>query len=397
MGGFTENHRAHLEKLNEKNAQIREERIKKLAEFFINREGGASVKEIAVELGYPAPSVRTYLKELVADGRVVVLGREWRTVIYGWHNGPAKPVSKETVEEAFPDHEGGKEFDHVKPAVNVNQGDIVWASSRSGDGMFFRYLVLVPWEKKATVVGVLPEGHKYLNINDQRFVPLGEFNNENLYADLTNICSRAYMQFGEEEGKISENTLTEVKRRVARLYRIQTLNGDAIASATKQVQSEYKKLEAAKNRFENENKELKDRVKSLAMECDEKKKDWDDMHKLAKEALTEIDTVKADRDAKISGMRQIVDAMGEDLKGKRDQIADLETKNKDLGIQLDQYGKDLVDLEAENNKLREQLAEPVISADTDALLWKISLLETELSCKDEMIAFLKEVILNGKA
>lgn len=379
----------NLKSTNEKQAEERARRIKTVSEKIMNTPGGFSVKELCVELGYSSEAVRRYVRELVAEGDVVAGAKEGKTVIYIWNQGEKKPVTKEEIEEAFPERAGGKEFDPdtVKPAIHVNQGDVVWVSSRSGDGMFFRYLILVPWEKKATVIGIFPEGHPVLNINDPRFVPIGEFQGENLYADLTNICSRAYAQFGEEAGKVTDAVMAEVKSRVARIYRIKVMNGDAIESVAKKYQKSLAELKKQNDILKDDNEKFHQIAQNLAKECDEKKEAWEEMNKLANDSIAEI--------AKAT----------ETINEQTEEIKSLRKDKNDYGIQLDQMGKDLVDLEAENDRLKKQLAEKdeqhtesdvVFTEDTreriDALLYHIARLEERIEGKDALIAQQKETI-----
>lgn len=420
MAGFTEAHRDHISKLNalnaKRSAETKERNIKAISEYLMNLTGGAAVKEICVDTHFSSELVRRVLKELVESGDVVVLGKEGKSVLYGWHKGEAKPTTKEEADALMPVSIGGKEFETVKPAIHVNQGELIWCSSRSGDGAFFLYLVLSPWEKKATVIGTFPEGHPCLNINDNRNVYLGEYEGVKRYANLDNVCSRAYAQFGESIGFVPEETMLELKERIRRYYRIPSGGSEAeeVAALKKRIsfaerdrdtkvngmQAIVDKLsdeltakvnkineldafceEVVKNSTELElaNDELQQKLKNAYLECDEKKKDWEDMHKLAQDALAEID--KATKT----------------INEQTDQIKELEKQKKDLGIQLDQMGKDLVDLEAENDKLKKQLedqeephAESPVNADD--LLYYIAQLECRIEGKDALIAQQKETI-----
>lgn len=399
MSGFTEAHRDHVSKLNalnaKRNAETKEKNIKAISEYLMNLTGGATVKEICVDTHFSSELIRRALKELVESGEVVVLGKEGKSVLYGWHKGEAAPIPKEEVDKLMPVDIGGKEFTEVKPAVYVNQGELVWCSSRSGDGAFFLYLVLTPWEKKATVIGTFPEGHPCLNLNDSRNVYLKKVKVGDkmvtYYANLDNVCSRAYAQFGESEGRVDDSVMSEVKARLRRYYRIPLTDNDAaISEAVAAASRGVKDLKDTNKRLSTENDGLKIKVKQVMI----------------------------DRDTKVNGMQTIVDNLADELTAKSEQVNTLlksldearetagkalqdkdkaEKEKNDYGIQLDQAIKDLGDLEAENDKLKKQLAakneqhaESFVNADD--LLYYIAQLECRIEGKDALIAQQKETI-----
>ena len=202
----------------------RDRRLKKILELLLNNPDGLSIKETAIDLKLPSESVRKYFKILLDDGNIKVVKKIGKTVIYA-HADSTAPAA--AVQE-LPEHIGGRTFEEVKPAIHVNQGDVIWCSSRSGDGQFFRYLILVPWERKATVIGIFPEGHPALNFNDARFVSIGvdPETGEELYADISNTCSRGYAQFGEKLMTVTAENMAEVKRVMARYHRIDLATKD---------------------------------------------------------------------------------------------------------------------------------------------------------------------------
>lgn len=341
----------------------REQKKKKILELLLNNPDGLSIKETAIDLGLPSESVRKYFKALLDDGYIKDVGKVGKTVIYA-HADSTAPAA---VVQEMPEHIGGKTFEEVKPAIHVNQGDVIWCSSRSGDGQFFRYLILVPWERKATVLGIFPQGHPALNMNDARFVPIGEDpeTGEELFADISNACSRGYAQFGEKLMAISEENLAEVKRVMARYHRIELAGKDQSSDIWKKRFDDLnRKLTASMNEasiagskvveLTDANDDLKAKLKAAYLECDEKKQAWEEMNTVAKNAM--------------------------------DHISELEAENKKLW---------------ENNKALEESAAQHVEGDViftedtketiDSLLWKISLLEQELKDKNEFITVLKQI------
>lgn len=351
----------------DKMIEERDKRLKKILELLLNNPDGLSIKETAIDLKLPSESVRKYFKILLDDGSIKAVGKTGKTVIYA-HADSTAPAAE--VQE-LPEHIGGRTFEEVKPAIHVNQGDVIWCSSRSGDGQFFRYLVMIPWERKATVLGIFPQGHPALNMNDARFVPLGTDpeTGEELFADISNTCSRGYAQFGEKLMTISAENLAEVKRVMARYHRMYL----GIELATKDQSSDIwkkrfddlsRKLTASMNEasisgskvveLTNANDDLKQQLKAAYLECDEKKQAWEEMNTVAKNAM--------------------------------DHISELEAENK----KLLEYNKALEEAAAQHVE-----GDVIFTEDTketiDSLLWKISLLEQELKDKNEFITVLKQI------
>lgn len=348
----------------------RDRRLKKILELLLNNPDGLSIKETAIDLKLPSESVRKYFKILLDDGCIKAVSKSGKTVIYA-HADSTAPAAE--VQE-LPEHIGGRTFEEVKPAIHVNQGDVIWCSSRSGDGQFFRYLVLVPWERKATVLGIFPQGHPALNMNDARFVSIGvdPETGEELYADISNTCSRGYAQFGEKLMTISAENLAEVKRVMARYHRIDLATKDQPSDIWKKRFDDLnRRLTASMNEasvngaklveLTEAHDNLKARLRNAYLECDEKKQACEEAQKTAKDAIDENERLKF--------------------------------ANESLRTSVEH-------LQAENKKLEEAAAQHVegdviFTEDTkeimDSLLWKISLLEKELDCKNEMITVLKQI------
>ena len=380
---------------NEAQAAKKQSLINDICEFIINGgENGATVKELCVKFKISATSAYRYLDDLTHQGNVSCR-REGHSKVWFW--APPKETAEEAEkaeQEAFEIaeevHPGGRIFEEIRPARNVDQGDVVWCSSRSGDGQFFRYLVMVPWERKATVIGVIPEGHPCYNANDARYVPIGvdPETGEALFADISNTCSRGYAQFGEKLIKVSAENMSELKGVLSRYHRIP----QKLVPVTKVDDDIWKKrfedlnlkLKASMNdasingakvvELTEANDDLKEKLKAAYLECDEKK-----------QALAEMNTV---------------------AKNAMDRISELDAENERLKFANESLRKTAEDLQAENKKLEEDAAQHVegdviFTEDTketiDSLLWKISLLEKELEGKNEMITVLKQITFKSLA
>lgn len=222
--------------MNDHNTQIhlkREERLKDLLEIIINSPNGMSAKEMGAALKTSADSARLYIKDLLARNLIAVSHQEGKTRIYkAVDPATVKPIEEQPAnldvqeveapkEDLMPVGHSGKEFEpgsYIPCGDNCRPGDVVWVSSRSGEGAFFRYLVITPWEYKAMVLGIFEEGHPKLNVNDPYYVYIGDDPEKGvrLYADLRNTCQRGYRQFGEKVMHVNQDLFDDVKGRLAR-------------------------------------------------------------------------------------------------------------------------------------------------------------------------------------
>ena len=160
----------------EKLHQERQSRIQVVYKILVETEVGLSAKDLAVKLNLSAYVIRLYLKELLARDLIYVAAKDGKTRLFKANMSPKQQTEEEAkakIEEALPVSPDGKEFEpgSFVPCGDVcKPGDIVWVSSRSGEGQFFRYLVITPWERKAMVLGIFAEGHPALNLNDPNYI-----------------------------------------------------------------------------------------------------------------------------------------------------------------------------------------------------------------------------------
>lgn len=232
----------------------RAENEKELCNYILGRGAtGATVKEMSEALGWKADTIRSYIDDLLGNGYMTRKRAPGRglTYRYFWSHGDAPAAVPETKEETvMPEHEGGKEID---PGTQRNcssfckQGDVVYCSSRSGDREFFRYLVLVPWARKATVACIFPEGHPNVDLNNPEMIYIGDDpeNGLKLYADITNICQRGYKTFGKRVMHIEKDRLDAVKNRLARVMHIEcakTVEDGAVAKLKGELARSEKQL-----------------------------------------------------------------------------------------------------------------------------------------------------------
>lgn len=274
--------------MNDHNEQLhikREERLKDLLEIIINSPNGMSAKEMAAALKTSADSARLYIKDLLARNLIAISHKEGKTRIYkAVDPASVKPIEEQPVkeeeapkEDLMPVGHSGKEFEpgsYIPCGDTCRPGDVVWVSSRSGEGAFFRYLVITPWEYKAMVLGIFEEGHPKLNVNDPYYVYIGDDPEKGvrLYADLRNTCQRGYRQFGEKVMHVNQDLFDDVKGRLARSMGISCKKIDP--DVVRLLKEQLDKAKAA--------------VSAISKDRDDNYKAWSDCEKANSELKTEV-------------------------------------------------------------------------------------------------------------
>ena len=349
------------------------EKIDKLAKnVLVNYPKGFTVKEVAVDTKMLPNTVRLWVDELVKDGRVQKIGVEGKAFIFclsDFLTDKQEEAAKEEVakvEEAVKEEPqkvcAGREFKDPRSVTSVVAGDISWISSRSGNGLFFRYLILIVHSYKATCVNVFPEGHEAVNVNDPNFIYIGEDTEtgENLYADLTNVCQRRFSAFGERCMRVTPEHLEAVKVRLARLFKIdihpvgdqgtvQKLKSEneKLSESLKTAGEKYQKLSVD---YANYREGVNNQFKSIIHEKKETDKLNDDLNARLKASVGAIDALTAENNdlkAKLTDLQEThqecVDSgvlETEDLDRNTDlyiAIATLRTEKELLEKQVGEY------------------------------------------------------------
>lgn len=230
---------------------------------------GFTIKEIAIDTKVTVPAARAYVLEMLEDGTIVELPKDFKSRVFissDLLTDKQEEAAKEEVakvEEAAKEEPqkvyAGREFKDPRCITSVVAGDISWVSSRSGNGLFFRYLILIVHSYKATCVNVFPEGHEVVNINDPNFIFVGTDpeTDENLYADLTNVCQRRFSAFGERCMHISPEHMENVKNRMARLLKVD-IHPVGDQGTVKKLREEGQKMADAYSGLLNEHRKLQD-------------------------------------------------------------------------------------------------------------------------------------------
>jgi hypothetical protein len=229
---------------------------------------GFTIKEIAIDTNVTVPAARAYVLEMLEEGTIVELPKDFRSRVFisadlltdKQEEAAKEEVAKqEAVEQEQPKVCAGREFENPRSVTSVVAGDVSWVSSRSGNGLFFRYLILIVHSYKATCANVFPEGHEAVNINDPNFIFVGEDpeSGENLYADLTNVCQRRFSAFGERCMHISPEHMENVKNRMARLLKVD-IHPVGDQGTVKKLRDNLAKISTDYTRLNNDYNKLND-------------------------------------------------------------------------------------------------------------------------------------------
>lgn len=327
----------------------RQSKIQQVYRYLAEASEGKCVKDIAHDLSLGIESARHYVKELLAKDLVYVVGKDGKTRLFKANMSPKPPKTEEEaqakIEEALPVSPDGKEFDPgtFTPCGDVcRPGDIVWVSSRSGAGQFFRYLVITPWERKAMVLGIFAEGHPNLNLNDPNYIYLGNDpeTGEGLYADVTNTCQRGYKQFGELLMHVDKDCMDAVKNRLARVMQFDDICGKTIY---KEIIKDDPKKDVAIERLKKLNDDNARQLRNYEITEKNLRESYNSLY-------TEYVTANAEnkeKDGKITALKTQMDEM--------DQI------RKDLQKRLGVQCTTIDTLTNENARLRQEMLDAPVS------------------------------------
>lgn len=304
---------------------MKQRRAKDIEEFILNAgENGVVTKDICERFKLAASTAGSYLKELVNSGLVTKKEGTYPHVFI-WSDKIAKeePKEEEKTTEEPEIAMGGVDLDVVIPAKNIDQRDVIYASSRSGGGKFFKYLVLTPWTYKATVIGILDEGHPVLDLNSTQFVYIGDDpeTGVKMYADLSNVCSRGNKTFGQKITKISVDHMDAVKYFLARYYRIEAKTRDSAGSdfKLKELEGRLKASEGARQKLINDlDRERKHHQEQYKEKCD----DYDMLQAEHIARMIEFDDTKkmlTESNENLKSAIEQIDMLQAQLKAKENQ------------------------------------------------------------------------------
>lgn len=236
---------------------------------------GFTIKEIAIDSKVTVPAARAYILEMLEEGTIVELPKDFKSRVFisadlltdKQEEAAKEEVAKQdAVEQEQPKVCAGREFKDPRSVTSVVAGDISWISSRSGNGLFFRYLILIVHSYKATCVNVFPEGHEAVNINDPNFIFVGTDpeTEEDLYADLTNVCQRRFSAFGERCMHITPEHMENVKNRMARLLKVD-IHPVGDQGTVQKLRQEGQKMADAYSSLLNEHQKLSDEYQNYKL------------------------------------------------------------------------------------------------------------------------------------
>lgn len=348
---------------NRQQHEAREARLTKVHEAFLNSENGMTVKDLSVDFKITSNLARDYINTLIERNVIRFDHKDGKAPVYTIvkaeveevHPEPAaeEPKVEDKAPETLEVKPDGKEFapGSYIPCSNVcKPGDVVWISSRSGEGQFFRYLIITPWERKAMVLGIMLEGHPQLNFNDPYYVYIGvdPETQKRMYADIRNNCQRGYKQFGERLLHVDKDLFDDVKARLARSMGFDPCKDRSVVIERLRNASDKQKESMTKLREENER--LKQDLKNSYIHQDEYKKAADNATELNRKLSDEneellskykaTNTSCADLLDKIAVTNLIADNLKKENADLRQQLSDISTK--DVAVIQPKYDDDIV-------------------------------------------------------
>lgn len=378
---------------NHKTKEANEKSEKILDYISANSEQGVTIKDIGIAFNMPAETVRHYVKALFNNGYVDRKQQGYgSTHRYFWKK--PEDQTQNVMEDKNDKNEeamGGVERDPdtvIKCGEFCNPGDVVECSSRSGEGLFFKYLVLIPWERKAMVLGIFPEGHPNLNLNDPNHIYIGDDpeTGNKLYVDITNVCQRGYKTFGKRFFHVEKEHMDEVKSRLRRVLRLGSVDSsDTISSLNLEVQNKrltednrtLKKIRASAS---NEILDLKDKLETakrdLAIQC--------------KQYEQQIDELKA--------TIMITNGAAQDYESRytlqKKEIEELKEEKHNLTCQNEEFRQQIIEFSHGKEPIDPDYVDGLENRYGDALL-KLKEAQTKVDCYSAQIEFMRQVIFKA--
>lgn len=375
---------------NHKTKEANEKSEKILNYISASGEQGVTIKDVAIEFNMPPETVRHYVKALYTNGYVDRKQQGYgSTHRYFWKKPEDK--SQNTMEDTDKEEMGGVERDPdtiIKCGEFCKPGDVVECSSRSGEGLFFKYLVLIPWERKAMVLGIFPEGHPNLNLNDPNHIYIGDDpeTNNKLYVDITNVCQRGYKTFGKRFFHVEKEHMDEVKSRLRRVLRLGSVDSsDTISSLNLEVQNkrlteDNRTLKKIRVSASNEILDLKDKLETAKR----------DLAIQSKQYEQQIDDLKA--------TLVIANGAAQDYESRytlqKKEIEKLKEESHNLTCQNEEFRQQIIEFSHGKEPLDPDYVEGLENRYGDALL-KLKEAETKVNCYFAQIEFMRQVIFKA--
>lgn len=300
---------------------------------------GFTIKEIAIDSKVTVPAARAYILEMLEDGTIVELPKDFKSRVFisadlltdKQEEAAKEEVAKQdAVEQEQPKVCAGREFKDPRSVTSVVAGDISWVSSRSGNGLFFRYLILIVHSYKATCANVFPEGHEAVNINDPNFIFVGTDpeSGENLYADLTNVCQRRFSAFGERCMHITPEHMENVKNRMARLLKVD-IHPVGDQGTVQKLRQEGQKMADAYSSLLNEHRKLSDEYQNYKLNRQNYIEGLHQQFKGIVHEKKEADKLNDDLNARLKASIGAIDALTAENNDLKAKLADLEENHQE--------------------------------------------------------------------
>ena len=384
-----------IKSINDERQAVTEGNLKRAAELALNSDEGICVKDLAREFNISSNSARRYMLKLLDRDWVFPVGKVGKTVLYKARtpqteeNPEPHPVVEEAPkEDLMPVGHSGKEFEpgsYIPCTDQCKPGDVVWISSRSGEGAFFRYLIITPWEHKAMVLGIFEEGHPKLDLNDPYYCYIGQDPEKgvNLYADLRNNCQRGYKQFGERLMHVDQDLFDDVKARLARSMGIDRMKvKEADPDVIKLLKNKIAKLE-------DSNKKGAESVKKLLARIDGSKLEMDGARTLLNERNKKVEQLQEANDRQTETINELLAATRKDA----ETIKELEKRNVDLEKMVNELDDQLEKYEPATPAAPQQTA--VFDNDLfTGMVIDSKVKETKIEMLEDQVKMLRQMVFN---
>lgn len=339
----------------------------------LENEGEATIATLCKMTNISPPSVRRYTGELAQSGAIALhktAGKRGWTYYIPNETQEVKEEVKDVTEVLPPVAPEAKVFDpeEVQPASDIcNQGDVIWASSRSGEGQSFRYLVVAPWYRKATVLGIYIEGNPGLDLNNPNHIYIGDDpeTGHKMYAIVDVVCSRGYKSFCKSLMHIDDDKLEDVKRRLARVYHMSgvtpatdsVLEGK-LRSCAKEYSDYIKKTEEKEAKMRKEYDDMTVSVQNLIGELDKANEritqletdNYELEEKLQSTLVEASETVSEYKESEVQ-LKETIREQNNELERLRNMAVEKPTENAELADLHTQIAVDEAKIAAYENEI----------------------------------------------
>lgn len=398
---------------NHKSKGANEKSEKILDYISANSEQGVTIKDVAIAFNMPPETVRHYVKALFDNGYIDRRQQGYgSTHRYFWKK--PEDQTQNTMEDTDKEAMDGVERDPdtiIKCGDFCKPGDVVECSSRSGEGLFFKYLVITPWARKAMVIGIFAEGHPNIDLNspDQIYIGDDPETGGKLYVDLTNVCQRGYKHFGKRLFHADKERMDDVKNRLCRVMQLDSIRSCADSEVAR-LEYIIKKQKELTVKAVDEKKDLEDELETAKRELKIQCSNYEEEIKDLRQTLQVATGAAGDFEARYTAQKKIIEKLNldnkklnEDLAGGdylnyKERVEQLEADNRVLKNENEEFRQQIIEFSHGKEPIDPDYVDGLENRYGDALL-KLKEAQTKVDCYSAQIEFMRQVIfkaLNNK-